>query len=97
MNAHDGKQLLRTLQARFAQHMHRHAGIAWAEVRSRIEGNPAALASLRAMEASGGEPDLIGRDERTGRFIDCDGRVFISHSGAESYYAARGFRGSLRV
>jgi len=161
--------------------MHRHHGVGWAEVRARLESNPGALKSLLAMEATGGEPDVIGQDKGTGRFtfIDCSiesptgrrslcydraaldsrkqnkpqgsavelaaemgidllteeqyralqtlgefdnktsswietpsdvrslggalfcdrryGRVFVYHNGAESYYAARGFRGSLSV
>jgi len=161
--------------------MHRHHGVGWVEVRARLESNPGALKSLLAMEATGGEPDVIGQDTGTGRFtfIDCSiesptgrrslcydraaldsrkqnkpqgsavelaaemgidllteeqyralqtlgefdnktsswietpsdvrslggalfcdrryGRVFVYHNGAESYYAARGFRGSLSV
>ncbi len=161
--------------------MHRHHGVGWVEVRARLESNPGALKSLLAMEATGGEPDVIGQDKGTGRFtfIDCSiesptgrrslcydraaldsrkqnkpqgsavelaaemgidllteeqyralqtlgefdnktsswietpsdvrslggalfcdrryGRVFVYHNGAESYYAARGFRGSLSV
>ncbi|MBD0319913.1 MAG: DUF4256 domain-containing protein [Gemmatimonadetes bacterium] len=174
-------ELLGALQARFEKNMHRHPGIEWTEVRGRLEGDPVALKSLGAMEATGGEPDVIGRDEATGRFTFCDcsaespggrrsvcydrealdarkehkpqgsavqmaaemgielltedeyrelqrlgefdtktsswvrtpadvralggalfcdrryGRVWLYHNGAQSYYAARGFRGSLRV
>jgi len=169
------------LAARFETNMHRHHGVGWVEVRARLESNPGALKSLLAMEATGGEPDVIGQDKGTGRFtfIDCSiesptgrrslcydraaldsrkqnkpqgsavemaaemgvdvlteeqyralqtlgefdnktsswvetpsdvrslggalfcdrryGRVFVYHNGAESYYAARGFRGSLSV
>lgn len=54
--------LLRALQARFDKNMHRHAGIAWADVQARLERDPDALRSLQAMEATGGEPDVeIGR------------------------------------
>jgi len=52
--------------------MHRHKGIAWADVRARLEGNPDALKSLRAMEATGGEPDVIGRAKKAGHFTFCD-------------------------
>lgn len=174
-------ELLRALEARFEENMHRHVEVTWADVRLRLEGNPAALKSLRAMEASGGEPDVVGRDRQTGEilFYDCSkqspigrrsvcydhearesrkkhkpqdsatrmaaemaidllteeqyrelqrlgefdtttsswiqtppelralggalfcdrryDKVFVYHNGAESYYAARGFRGSLRV
>jgi hypothetical protein len=174
-------ELLRTLKTRFDEHARRHEGIAWAEVQTRLEQNPDALASLAAMEATGGEPDVIARDAKTGQLTFCDcsaespagrrslcydrealdarkenkpqgsavemaaemgvellteaeyralqrlgefdtktsswvatpadvralggslfcdrryGRVFLYHNGAQSYYAARGFRGALRV
>lgn len=181
MKAKERDALLQTLSTRFAKNMHRHVGITWAEVQARLEGNPDALRSLREMEATGGEPDVIGRDAGTGQFIFCDcspespagrrsicydgealdarkenkprdsavemasamgidllteeqyralqqlgefdtktsswvetpaevrslggalfcdrryGKVFVYHNGAQSYYAARGFRGCLRV
>jgi hypothetical protein len=181
MTAKERDDLLEALKARFDKHMHRHQDIAWGDVQSALQGHPAALATLRAMEATGGEPDVIGRDPATGQFMFCDcaaespagrrslcydrealdsrkenkpkgsavelaasmgiellteeqyrglqalgefdlktsswvrtppdvrsrggslfcdrryGRVFVYHNGAESYYAARGFRGLLRV
>jgi hypothetical protein len=173
--------LLQTLTERFEQNMPRHKGIAWSDVRARLDADPDALKALHEMQATGGEPDVIGHDRKTGQFIFCDcspespkGRrslcydrkaldarkenkpkgsavemavamgidlltedeyrqlqtigefdlktsswirtppairslggavfcdrrydtVFTYHNGAESYYAARGFRGSLRV
>lgn len=173
--------LMETLHARFEGHPHRHENLGWAAVRDRLEASPAALASLAEMERTGGEPDVLGRDEGTGAvlFVDCApespegrrslcyddealaarkkhtpegsavaaaeamgaalldeeayrrlqaletvdtktsswlhppadvrerggalfgdcryGRVFIYHNGAQSYYAARGFRCRLRV
>ena len=181
VKAQEKKGLLQALEVRFERNPHRHVGIAWDKVRARLEANPDALRSLREMEATGGEPDVIGRDEKTSRFIFCDcsresptgrrstcydgaalearkenkpessaiekavaigiellteeeyrelqkvgefdtktsswvrtpsdvralggalfcdrryGKVFVYHNGAQSYYAARGFRGSLRV
>lgn len=181
MKAEESKQLLDTLQARFQAHMERHAGLAWADVRARLDANPAALDALQAMEATGGEPDVIGLDAASGRYSFCDcaaespigrrslcfdraaldarkenkpqgcaadvaeamgiallseaqyralqqvgefdlktsswvqtpagiralggalfcdrryGQVFVYHNGAQSYYAARGFRGLLQV
>jgi hypothetical protein len=181
MKAQERDELLQVLKARFEKNMHRHQGIAWAEVQARLESNPAALNSLQAMEETGGEPDVIGQDKGSGRFTFCDcsiesptgrrricydheardarkehkpkssavemaaamgiellaeeqyralqmlgefdtktsswiatprdiralggalfcdrryGKVFVYHNGAQSYYAARGFRGSLRV
>jgi hypothetical protein len=173
--------LLNTLKQRFEKNPNRHKGIEWADVAARLEANPGKLWSLHEMEESGGEPDVVGRDDTTGEiiFYDCavespkgrrsicydreaqDGRknfppeqnavsmaaamgiellteaeyrslqalgkfdlktsswvktpakirqlggalfcdrrydtVFVYHNGADSYYAARGFRGVLRV
>jgi hypothetical protein len=174
-------ELLRVLQTRFEKHKSRHKGIDWAKVEQRLVADPGKLWSLSEMEATGGEPDVVGLDKKTGEliFYDCapespkgrrsvcyDGearesrkehkpkssalemasdmgisilneqqyrelqklgefdlktsswvhtpekirelggavfcdrrynQVFLYHNGAESYYAARGFRGELRV
>jgi hypothetical protein len=173
--------VLRTLQARFEAHVHRHAHLEWSAVRARLESNSEKFWSLNEMEQSGGEPDVVGVDAATGEFIfvDCSAQspkgrrsvcydrearearrehqpkssaaelatamgatlltvtgyrrlqelgqfdtttsswvhtpvrirtlggalfcdrrydtVFVYHNGAESYYAARGFRCSLRI
>jgi len=173
--------LLRTLKARFEQHMGRHPGLAWDTVQARVSAHPQKLWSLAEMERTGGEPDVVTLDPKTGEchFVDCSaespsgrrsvcydgealaarkehkpktsalemaeamgieilteaqyralqalgsfdtktsswvktppeirrlggavfcdrryGRVFLYHNGAESYYAARGFRGVLKV
>lgn len=67
------EELLGALQARFEKNLKRHAGVAWADVLARLEKNPAKLASLAEMEATGGEPDVIGSDKKTGEFlfVDC--------------------------
>ena len=67
------EELLTALQARFEKHMRRHAGLEWAEVRTRLEANPGKLGSLGEMERTGGEPDVVGRDKKTGEYIffDC--------------------------
>jgi hypothetical protein len=174
-------ELLRVLKARFEKNMNRHKGLEWAKVQSKLGANAKKLLSLNEMERTGGEPDVVGHDKKTGEYIffDCsaespkgrrsvcyDGEalesrkehkpknnaiamaaamgiellteeqyrelqklgkfdtktsswittpseirklggalfcdrrydhVFVYHNGAESYYAARGFRGSLRV
>lgn len=64
--------LIDTLKARFERHMARHPGITWADVAARLEANPAALRALALMEASGGEPDVIGHDSQAGSYIFCD-------------------------
>ena len=181
MKAKERDDLLRTLKAQFEKNMHRHAGVSWAEVQTRIEAHPKALDPLAHMEATGGEPDVVGPGDSAGQltFFDCSpespsgrrsacydaealearkenkpqhsavamaaamgiellteeqyrvlqelgefdvktsswietppevralggalfcdrryGRVFVYHNGAQSYYAARGFRASLRV
>jgi len=181
MTPKERDQLLRVLQERFDKNMQRHRGVAWPQVLSRLEGNASALKSLRAMEATGGEPDVIDRHAETAEIVFCDcsaespsgrrslcydraalearkenkprgsavdmanemgirllteegyralqklgdfdrktsswidtpddvrslggalfcdrryGRVFVYHNGAESYYAARAFRGLLLV
>jgi hypothetical protein len=175
------EELLKALQARFEKNMDRHKGLAWAEVKAKLEANTEKLWSLNEMERTGGEPDVVGQDQRTGEYffydcaaqspkdrrslcydhealesrkehkpkdnatdmaaamgiellteeqyrklqqlgefdtttsswvktpsdirkrggaLFCDRRfdtVFVYHNGAESYYAARAFRGSLRV
>ena len=174
-------ELLKTLKTRFEKNSNRHKGVEWANVQAKLEANPEKLWSLNEMEASGGEPDVVGYDKKTDEYIfyDCsaespkgrrsvcyDGEalasrkenkpddsaiemaaaigiellteeqyrqlqklgnfdlktsswvktpadirelggalfcdrryntVFVYHNGAESYYAARGFRGSLKV
>ncbi len=181
MSTPERAQLIRTLKSRFEKNVRRHPGLEWAAVLARIDAAPAALKALHEMEASGGEPDVIDREEATGRFVFCDcsvespigrrslcfddealnarkenkpqgsavqmaramgielltqaqyralqqlgefdtktsswiatpedirslggalfcdrryGQVFVYHNGVQSYYAARGFRGLLRV
>jgi hypothetical protein len=65
-------ELLATLEARFTKNMARHQGIGWAEVQSRLEADAGKLQVLQQMEDTGGEPDVIGRDGKTGAFIFCD-------------------------
>ncbi|HEX6428203.1 MAG TPA: DUF4256 domain-containing protein [Niastella sp.] len=181
LSAEQRKELLSTLKARFEKNKNRHKGLEWTNVQARLEANPEKLWSLFEMETTGGEPDVVGFDKKTGEYIfyDCSaespkGRrsicydhealesrkehkpensaiemtadmgieilteeqyrelqklgnfdtktsswiktpadirklggaifmdrrydtVFLYHNGAESYYAARGFRGSLKV
>ena len=181
LSSGEREELLMTLKARFEKNMRRHKGIDWSKVQAKLEASSEKLSSLDEMEATGGEPDVVGQDKKTGEYIfyDCsaetpkgrrsicyDGdalrsrkenkpkdsavdmaanmgiellteaqyrelqrlgefdtktsswvqtpaeirelggalfcdrrydHVFVYHNGAESYYAARGFRGLLRV
>ncbi len=175
------EELLKVLKARFEKNMNRHQGLEWAKVKARLEANAEKLWTLSEMERTGGEPDVVGHDKKSGEisYFDCSpespkgrtsicydregldsrkehkpkttamdlaaamgiellteeqyrelqclgdfdtktsswvktpsdirklggalycerryGRVFVGHNGAQSYYGARGFRGSLRV
>lgn len=181
MNTAERQALLATLKGRFEKNLPRHQAISWDSVQARLEDKPAALRSLQLMEATGGEPDVIGQDGGSDSIVFCDcsaespagrrslcfdraalearkenkpkgsaeavsaemgislltedqyrhlqtlgvfdaktsswidtpsavralggalfcdrryGQVFVYHNGAESYYAARGFRGYLVV
>ena len=61
-----------TLKSRFEKNMNRHKGLYWANVQSKLEANAEKLWSLNEMEDTGGEPDVIGYDEKTGEYIFCD-------------------------
>jgi len=67
------EELLRALKARFEKNMNRHKGLEWAKVRARLEANTDKLWSLNEMEITGGEPDVVGHDKKTGQYIlyDC--------------------------
>ena len=181
MKANQHEELLGALKARFEKNMNRHQGLAWAKVQIKLEANTEKLWSLSEMERTGGEPDIVGFDKKTGEYVfyDCAaespkgrrsvcydreglesrkehqpennaiemaaamgiellseeqyrelqqlgnfdlktsswvktpaeirklggaifadfryGNVFVYHNGAQSYYAGRAFRGSLRV
>jgi hypothetical protein len=145
MKAQERETLRQALKARFKAHMHRHTGITWADEQARLDARPDALQPLHNMEATGGEPDVIGRNKQTDSLTFCDcsaeslsgrrsvcydaaaldsrkenkpadravalaaamggalfcdrryGQVFTYHNGAQSHYAARGFRAGLEV
>jgi len=73
MNAKQREELLRVLNARFEKNMNRHKGLEWAKVQAKLEANPEKLWSLNEMERTGGEPDVVGYDKKTGEYIfyDC--------------------------
>jgi len=67
------EELLRVLKTRFEENMDRHEGLEWAKLQAKLEANPEKLWSLNEMERTGGEPDVVGNDEKTGEyiFVDC--------------------------
>lgn len=86
LSAEDGADLLATLKARFEKHPERHKGIKWPDVETRFDTDPAKLWSLAEMERTGGEPDVVGQDKKTGEvlFYDCSpespkGRVSVCY------------------
>ena len=72
MKASEREKLLQSLKARFLKNLHRHAGIAWADVQAKLDGRSELLRSLQQMEATGGEPDVVGEAEDSGQLIFCD-------------------------
>jgi hypothetical protein len=67
------EKLLSTLKARFEKNMNRHKGLEWAKIQAKLEADPAKLCTLNEMESTGGEPDVVGVDRKTGEtiFYDC--------------------------
>src|SRR5213075_967459 len=67
------EELLRALKARFEKNMTRHKGLEWAKVKAKLEANSEKLWSLNEMERTGGEPDVVGLNKKTGEylFFDC--------------------------
>jgi hypothetical protein len=67
------EELLSLLKARFERNMNRHKGLEWAKAKTRLEANAEKLWSLNEMERTGGEPDVVGQDQKTGEYIffDC--------------------------
>jgi Protein of unknown function (DUF4256) len=67
------EEILSSLKARFEQNMNRHKGLEWAKVQTKLEANPGKLSSLSEMESTGGEPDVVAHDAKSGEYIfyDC--------------------------
>jgi hypothetical protein len=83
-----GEKLLKTLKVRFEKNMPRHKGLEWPKIQAKLEAHPEKLSSLNAMESTGGEPDVVGVDLKTGEYIfyDCSaespiGRRSICYDG----------------
>jgi hypothetical protein len=73
LSPEQGEQLISVLKARFEKNRNRHIGLDWGNVQVKLEINPEKLWSLNVMESTGGEPDVVGHDEKTGEytFYDC--------------------------
>ncbi|CAM4345614.1 Protein of unknown function [Pedobacter westerhofensis] len=72
LSAKQREELLSILKARFEKNQHRHEGYEWDKVEAKLEANPSKLWSLNEMEQTGGEPDVVDYDQKTGDFIFCD-------------------------
>lgn len=73
LSPREREELIRILEARFGKHEGRHKGIEWAQVRARLDASPEKMWSLNEMETSGGAPDVVAMDQKTGEvvFFDC--------------------------
>jgi hypothetical protein len=72
LNTTQRQELFKRLKARFEKHLHRHEGLEWARVQARLEASPGKLWSLNEMERTGGEPDVVGHDEKREEYIFAD-------------------------
>jgi len=88
LSSEQGEELLETLKDRFEKNMHRHKGLEWPGIQAKLEAQPEKLASLRAMESTGGAPDVVGYDKKADEYIffDCSaqspkGRRSICYDG----------------
>ena len=72
LSPEQGEELLKTLKVRFERNMNRHKGLEWPKIQAKLEAHPEKLSSLNAMESTGGEPDVVGYDKKTGEYIYCD-------------------------
>ncbi len=89
LSPQQGDDLLKILQVRFKKNMNRHKDFDWLKIQSKLDSHPEKLLSLHAMESTGGEPDVVGYDKKTGEYIfyDCskespEGRRSICYDGA---------------
>lgn len=72
LTATEKAALIRTLKSRFEKNMHRHPGLEWDQVQKKLDSDSSGLWSLNEMEVTGGEPDVVGIDSKTGKFIFMD-------------------------
>lgn len=72
LSPQDRETLLATLKSRFEKNMDRHKGLQWSKIQAKLETDPGKLWSLNEMETTGGEPDVVGHDAKTGEYFFCD-------------------------
>jgi hypothetical protein len=77
LSRNERAKLLETLQSRFEKNMARHKGLEWAKVKAKLEAKPAKQWSVHEMERTGGEPDVVGQDKKTGEYVffDCSAQT----------------------
>src|SRR5271166_3771486 len=80
------EELLKTLKARFEKNTNRHKGLEWAEVHARLEANAETLWSLHEMEKTGGEPDVVGQNQKTGEYVFFDCSAESPKGRTSAYY-----------
>ena len=69
LSPEQGEELLKTLKVRFEKNMNRHKGLEWPKIQAKLEAHPEKVSSLNAMESTGGEPDVVGYDKKTGEYV----------------------------
>jgi hypothetical protein len=72
LSPEEREELLKVLKIRFEKNMNRHKGLEWNKVQTKLEANTEKMWSLNEMEKTGGEPDVVGQDKKTGEYIFCD-------------------------
>ena len=92
MKAKQYETLLKALKTRFEKNMNRHKGLKWDDVQARLEANTEKLRSLNEMERTGGEPDVVGHDKKTGEYIfyDCSAESPIGRRSVEAASTSAG-------
>jgi hypothetical protein len=90
-------EILAILEDRFTKNGARHEGLAWTDVQAKLQAHPEALRSLSAMEATEGEPDVIGRDLASGKYIFCDCSAESPEGRRNVCYDAKGYQKRLKA
>src|SRR5436309_14178363 len=92
LSSEQREELLRALKARFEKNMNRHKGLEWPKVQAKLEANTEKLWSLHEMERTGGEPDVVGQDKKTGEYIFYDCSAESPKGGRSLCYDVEGLK-----